>query len=71
MLAAIHWGLKQKLDPGAAIEGNGYAKAQEMGLTLPTNWQAAIDLFAQSDRHEGLFRHPLPPRLRVGETGGI
>jgi len=50
LLAAVHWGLKQKLDPGAPIEGNGYAKAQEMGLTIPTNWQAAIDLFTRSAR---------------------
>lgn len=55
MLAAIHWGLKQKLDPGVPVEGNGYAKAQEMGWTLPTNWQAAIDLFSRSARMKDYF----------------
>ena len=55
MLAAIHWGLKQKLDPGAPVEGNGYEQAQNMGLTLPTNWPAAIDLFSRSERLKDYF----------------
>ncbi len=52
LLAAIHHGLKHRLDPGAPIEGNGYAKAAEMGSKLPGNWFAALDLFAAS----GLMR---------------
>ena len=48
LLAAIHHGLKHRIDPGAPIEGNGYAKAAEMGSKLPGNWFAALDLFAGS-----------------------
>jgi glutamine synthetase len=59
LLAAIHWGLKNKLDPGPATEGNGYAKAAEMGLTIPTNWANALDLFAGSER----MRSYLGPRF--------
>jgi glutamine synthetase len=50
LLAAIHHGLKHRLDPGAPIVGNGYAKAAEMGLKLLDNWFAALDLFAGSAR---------------------
>lgn len=55
MLAAIHCGLKRKLDPGAPVEGNGYAVASQMGLSLPTNWQAAIDHFRRSERMKDYF----------------
>lgn len=55
LLAAIHWGLKHQLDPGAPVEGNGYEIARDMGLTLPTNWQAAINLFGASARMKGYF----------------
>jgi glutamine synthetase len=50
LLAAVHHGLKHRLDPGAPVEGNGYAKAAEMGLTLPDNWFKSLDLFAASER---------------------
>ena len=55
LLSAIHHGLKLKLDPGAPIEGNGYAKAAEMGLKLPDNWFAALDLFEGSARMKDYF----------------
>jgi len=55
LLSAIHHGLKEKLDPGAPIEGNGYAKAAEMGLKLPDNWFAALDLFDGSARMKDYF----------------
>ncbi len=50
LLAAIHWGLTKKLDPGSPVIGNGYAQAAAAGLSLPTNWPAALDLFAGSAR---------------------
>ncbi len=50
LLAAIHHGIQQRIDPGPAIEGNGYAKAAEMGSKLPSNWFAALELFENS-RH--------------------
>ncbi len=39
LLAGIHHGLREGLDPGAPIEGNGYAQACEV---LPTDWLSAL-----------------------------
>ncbi len=48
LLAAIHHGLAHRLDPGPAIEGNGYEQAAALGSSLPKNWFHALDLFSQS-----------------------
>ncbi|HEX9446605.1 MAG TPA: glutamine synthetase family protein [Dongiaceae bacterium] len=55
LLAGIHYGLKHRIDPGPAIVGNGYAQAQASGSSLPTNWYAALDLFAKSERMKEYF----------------
>lgn len=47
LLAAVHHGIANKLDPGPAIVGNGYAQA-EGGAQIPTSWIAATDRFADS-----------------------
>jgi glutamine synthetase len=47
LLAAVHHGISNKIDPGAAIVGDGYAQA-EGGEKIPTNWFAATDRFAES-----------------------
>ncbi|MBL8545432.1 MAG: glutamine synthetase [Hyphomonadaceae bacterium] len=47
LLAAVHHGIAQKVDPGPAIVGDGYAQA-EGGEKIPTNWFAATDRFADS-----------------------
>ena len=39
LLAGIHRGLREGLDPGAPLEGNGYQQARE---TLPTDWLTAL-----------------------------
>jgi len=39
ILAAIHHGIGQRIDPGAPISGNGYAQATEL---LPTDWLSAL-----------------------------
>ncbi|UTW06099.1 glutamine synthetase family protein [Pseudomonas benzenivorans] len=39
ILAAIHRGIRERLDPGAPIEGNGYAQAKTL---LPTEWLTSI-----------------------------
>ncbi len=41
--------MKNKLDPGPAVVGDGYAAAAESGERLPTNWFAAVDRFAESE----------------------
>jgi glutamine synthetase len=49
LLAAVHHGLKNKLDPGPAITGNGYAHAEKTGERIPANWFAAVDRLAASE----------------------
>ena len=50
VLAAAHHGIINGLDPGPAVTGNGYAVEPRADLTpLPTNWFAAVDLFAGSE----------------------
>ena len=39
ILAGIHKGIREQIDPGAAIVGNGYEQARE---TLPTDWLTAL-----------------------------
>jgi glutamine synthetase len=48
LLAAVHHGISNKIDPGPAIVGDGYAQAAEGGERIPTNWFAAVDRFADS-----------------------
>jgi glutamine synthetase len=49
VLAAAHYGITHKLDPGPAITGNGYAAAPVANAKpMPSNWFAAVDLFSQS-----------------------
>ena len=48
LLAAVHHGLKNEVDPGPAVVGDGYAQAAESGERIPTNWFAAGDRFADS-----------------------
>ncbi len=47
LLAAVHHGITNKIDPGPAIVGDGYAQS-EGGERIPTNWFAATDRFADS-----------------------
>ncbi|CAN1572412.1 GlnA Glutamine synthetase [Caulobacteraceae bacterium] len=44
LAGALH-GIRNRIDPGPAIVGDGYAAAAKSGQTLPTNWFAAVDLF--------------------------
>lgn len=48
LLAAVHHGISNRIDPGPAIVGDGYAQAAESGERIPTNWFAAVDRFADS-----------------------
>ena len=47
VLAGVHHGLTQKLDPGPPVAGDGY-EAAKSGDRIPTNWFAAVDRFAES-----------------------
>ncbi len=48
LLAAVHHGISNKVDPGPAVVGDGYAQAEKSGERIPTNWFAAVDRFAES-----------------------
>ncbi|WP_137817490.1 glutamine synthetase family protein [Pseudomonas sp. 2FG] len=52
ILAGIHEGIKQQLDPGAPISGNGYAQATEF---LPTDWLTALCALEQSEWAKAQF----------------
>ncbi|VVM48946.1 Gamma-glutamylputrescine synthetase PuuA [Pseudomonas fluorescens] len=45
ILAATHQGLREQLDPGAPVTGNGYAQATEH---LPTDWLTVLAALEQS-----------------------
>lgn len=45
ILAAIHDGVTRELDPGAPVQGNGYAQATTL---LPTDWLSALDAMGDS-----------------------
>ena len=47
VLAAMHHGIRNRIDPGPAITGNGYEQAPA-DLRLPNSWGAAIEAFKQS-----------------------
>ena len=42
ILAGMHYGITEKLDPGAPVSGNGYEKRARY---IPGNWYDAIDAF--------------------------
>ena len=48
LLASAHHGLTNKIDPGPAVVGDGYAAAAKEKSRLPSNWFSAVDLFDQS-----------------------
>lgn len=45
LLAGAHHGITNKIDPGPAVSGDGYAAAAKEKSRLPSNWFAAVDLF--------------------------
>lgn len=48
LLAGVHHGLSQKIDPGPPVVGDGYAAAAAADLRLPANWFAAVDHLERS-----------------------
>jgi glutamine synthetase len=48
LLAGVHHGLTNRIDPGPPVEGDGYAAAARSNLRLPANWFAALDVFEGS-----------------------
>ena len=52
VLAGMHKGISEKLDPGPAITGNGYARA---AADLPNDWPAALRLLKSSPLLKNYF----------------
>ena len=48
VLAGMHHGIVNKLDPGPAVTGNGYEAPMGQGDPMPSNWFSAVDRFAGS-----------------------
>lgn len=48
LLAGVHHGIANRIDPGPPVVGDGYAAAEQSGIRLPSNWFAAVDAFAQA-----------------------
>ena len=46
ILAGIHRGIREQRDPGAPVQGNGYAQAAEQ---LPTDWLTTLRALERSD----------------------
>ena len=45
VLAGKHQGISNSIDPGPAVEGNGYDRDSSKDDKPPSNWFAAVDRF--------------------------
>ncbi|WP_397449334.1 glutamine synthetase family protein [Pseudomonas sp. NA-150] len=52
ILAGIHLGIRQRLDPGAPVEGNGYAQDSQR---LPTDWLTTLRALERSTWAKEVF----------------
>lgn len=43
MLAGVHHGMVNRIDPGPAVVGDGYKAAADSPYQVPGNWYAAVD----------------------------
>jgi glutamine synthetase len=48
LLAGVHHGISQQIDPGPPVVGDGYAAAAQSQERLPANWFAAVAAFEAS-----------------------
>jgi glutamine synthetase len=55
ILAGMHYGIKEKEDPGAPVTGNGYEKRAKH---IPGNWYDAIDAFWRASILKEYFGKP-------------
>lgn len=49
MLAGVHHGIVNQIEPGPAVEGAGYKASAQSTQQVPGNWYAAIDALDKSD----------------------
>lgn len=55
ILAGMHYGITEKLDPGSPVTGNGYEKRAKY---IPGNWYEAIDAFWRAPILKDYFGKP-------------
>ncbi len=48
MLAGVHHGIVNEIDPGPPVEGDGYKAAADSTHQVPGNWYAAVDALDRS-----------------------
>jgi glutamine synthetase len=48
LLAGVHHGMKNQIEPGPPVAGDGY-RAEASAERIPTDWVAALDRFEQSE----------------------
>ncbi len=48
MLAGVHYGIVNEIDPGPPVEGDGYKAAADSTHQVPGNWYAAVDALDRS-----------------------
>jgi glutamine synthetase len=55
ILAGMHYGITEKIDPGSPVQGNGYEKRAKH---IPGNWYEAIDAFWRASILKDYFGKP-------------
>lgn len=65
VLAGIHNGICQKIDPGPAVIGNGYDRDNAGDVKVPTNWFAAVDMFRKSALMTEYLGNPLVKNFSI------
>jgi len=68
MLAGVHHGMVNRIDPGPAVVGDGYKARGGQPLQVPGNWYAAIDALESSRHHARLSRLALRRHVLRGEA---
>jgi glutamine synthetase len=59
VLAGIGKGLKERLDPGPMVEGNGYASESPGTAAMPPDWRSAIEAARGSDFLRAALGHDM------------
>lgn len=47
MLAGVYHGIKNNLEPSEMVEGDGYSQLEKAPVTLPLNWNFAVEKFSK------------------------
>ena len=64
----VHHGIVNRIDPGPAVTGDGYAQPARPGTELPTDWAAALGRFEQFGAAARLSGRPFRHHVRAGQA---